>query len=154
MFQGPKHTISNVNRPSEYNLWIQGRHNWDEMLDIDGLIAPQFSSSWWLWWKALQPSWRSDSLSQDLRSVPVFDWSQTRKGSQNSLFTVILVLGWWILGVQNGSGAGREQYTRAMSDVSWAINQMTFSMPLPSLGRGYAERLMTTLRTDAFQIKI
>lgn len=106
------------------------------MPDIDGLIAPQFSSAWWAWWKAMQPAWRSKTLSQDLRSTGDFDWSATYKGSQNGLFGVLLALGWWVLGVQNGSGAGAEGYAGAISDVSWVIVQMIgWDVASPSLGK-------------------
>lgn len=40
------------------------------------------------------------------------------------MFTVILTLGWWLLGVQNGGGSGTEGCVSAMADVAWVLEQM------------------------------
>lgn len=124
MLQGPNHTLTNTNRPTEYNVWLHRSRKWDEMPDIDAMLTPQYSSMWWSWWKTLQPAWRALSLTQDLRGTRGFDWSQTRKGSQNGLFTVILTLGWWLLGIKNGSGSGMEGCMAAVNDVAWVLDQM------------------------------
>lgn len=99
------------------------------------MLAPQYSSTWWSWWKALQPAWRALSLSQDLRATGDFDWRQTDKGSRNGIFSVIVALGWWLLGVKNGSGAVDGCVT-AMTDVAWVLDQMITSKVLQTVALG------------------
>ncbi|KZP04965.1 hypothetical protein FIBSPDRAFT_673419, partial [Athelia psychrophila] len=93
--KGRAQMLSNVNRPAQIGIWLHNGRPWDDMPVISPGVAEDYSTSWWLWWKSLQPSWRSDTLSRDLRATGVFNWSETLKGSQNGFFLLIASLGWW-----------------------------------------------------------
>ena len=92
---------------------------------------PGFSASWWKWWRYLQPSWRTQDPPLLSRQVPPNpDWSVTNKGTPNSIFVVILALGWWALGVKYAgihSGDLVEDLLHAVNDTTWVLQQMAVS---------------------------
>lgn len=122
--------LSNVNRPAQIGIWLHNGRPWDDMPVISPGVAEDYSTSWWLWWKSLQPSWRSDTLSRDLRATGVFNWSETLKGSQNGFFLLIASLGWWFKGERGMWWCGD-----AIKDVEWVLDQMIMGADSTSLGK-------------------
>ncbi|KZP28681.1 hypothetical protein FIBSPDRAFT_669240, partial [Athelia psychrophila] len=112
--RGRANMLASSNRPAQVGVWIHDSRPWNEMPVIGPGVAEDYSTSWWLWWKSLQPSWRANTFSRDLRGTGTFDWNETRKGSQNGFFLVILSLGWWFKGEK-----GRWWCADAIKDVEW-----------------------------------
>ncbi|KZP18046.1 hypothetical protein FIBSPDRAFT_671037, partial [Athelia psychrophila] len=88
--------LSVTNRPAQIGIWIHQSRPWDAMPVIGHNVVEDYSILWWLWWRSLQPAWRAETLSRDLRGKGQFTWQETRKGSSSGFFLVILSLGWWL----------------------------------------------------------
>ncbi|KAF7967411.1 hypothetical protein HWV62_34381 [Athelia sp. TMB] len=127
------HVLSQTERPKPIGIWIQHNRPWDK-LPIPRLqdAVEDFSISWWLWWRSLQPVWRADSLSHDLRRTGEFNWDETRKGGSNGFFLVILALGLWFEGDKRTNTKGKGGFGEAIGDVEWVVDQMDIP---PSLGK-------------------
>ncbi|KAF7976044.1 hypothetical protein HWV62_7950 [Athelia sp. TMB] len=122
-----------THRPAPLSNWIHDGCVWDELPNIVPGIAQDYSTSWWLWWRAMQPAWRAESLSQDLRGTGDFNWGETRKGTQNGFFLMVLSVGLWL----RGRGKGRDEWRcgDALREVHWVIGQMLNSGNSPTLGK-------------------
>lgn len=46
---------------------------------------------------------------------------------RNRFYTIILALGWWLLGRHNDNGCGTDMCQKALEDVSWVLDQMLAS---------------------------
>jgi hypothetical protein len=92
-----------------------------------------FASSWWKWWRNLQPSWRTHAPLVLSRQVPLnADWSAMEKGTPNGFFVIILALGWWALGIKHAgtvTGDGISNLMNAIDDTTWVLEQMALSRP-------------------------
>lgn len=115
--QGKFFTIGNESRPTQMHDWLQIGHKWEAIPDINAEIVDKYAADWWSWWKNLQPKWRKTNLSWEVLTGGS-DWGNTRKGSQNGCFIVILALGWWFLGVHNNDGCGINNCEHALTDVA------------------------------------
>jgi hypothetical protein len=84
----------------------------------------EFSQSWWVWWKALQPKWRIMSDGQLLRQLPQGDetWVNTCKGGSNGFFMLILTLAWWLVALDGN--AEENSFNLALEDTIWVIDCM------------------------------
>jgi hypothetical protein len=83
---------------------------------------PAFSTSWWKWWKALQPDSRIGDGGKLTHEVQGELWEELHKGSQNSFFMVILTLTWWRkAAIKTNDTTG---FTAALNDVSWVLDHM------------------------------
>ncbi|KZP10427.1 hypothetical protein FIBSPDRAFT_698212, partial [Athelia psychrophila] len=116
--------LSTTSRPAQIGIWLHNSRPWNGMPFIGPNVVEDYSISWWLWWRSLQPTWRVVSLSRNLRdSTGEFTWQETRKGSASGFYLVILSLGWW----RQGLGEDREAEWwcgDAMKDVEWVLDQM------------------------------
>ncbi|KZP13251.1 hypothetical protein FIBSPDRAFT_666950, partial [Athelia psychrophila] len=110
--------LSPTNRPAQIGVWLHNSCPWEDMPVIGPNVVEDYSTSWWLWWRSLQPTWRAQNLSQDLRNTGEFTWKETRKGSPSGFFLVILSLGWWHHGLRDDRG-GEWQCGDAMREVEW-----------------------------------
>jgi hypothetical protein len=116
------------------------------MPDISDELAC-FLALWWEWWQNLQPSWRTQRpllLSREVPKNP--DWSDMEKGTANGFFIIILVLGWWALGLKYAeveSGTAVEDFQHAMEDTTWVLHQMALPQSSSSK-RGQSEADDTT----------
>ncbi|KAF8227944.1 hypothetical protein L208DRAFT_1157924, partial [Tricholoma matsutake] len=82
------------NRPGEIGVWLKNgrRLQADQMPQLKNI--KDFGNCWFAWWKAIQPGWRGDELSQLIPSDP--SWSQLLCGGVNGFLVVILALAWWM----------------------------------------------------------
>jgi hypothetical protein len=121
--KGAMHALSSDKRPTEVEWWIgRARKLQPAIKNI-----PKFETSFWAWWKALQPRWR------EVRDVPGVlthahrqgdgDWSELDKPGQNGFLTVISLLSWWGQALRGGS-LGMVEWQAAADDVNWVLTQM------------------------------
>jgi hypothetical protein len=81
--------------------------------------------SWWKWWEGLQPPTclKGGELIRELACELESDsWEETRKGSQNGFFTVLLTLAWW----RKAAAAASDvvHFKAAFDNVSWVADCM------------------------------
>ncbi|KAF7965908.1 hypothetical protein HWV62_40972 [Athelia sp. TMB] len=131
--RGKAQMLSITNRPAQIGVWINSNRPWNDIPHIGPGVSEDYSTSWWLWWKLLQPEWRSLDFSRDLRGHGDYNWDETRKGSQNGFGIVLLSLGWWFSGLKTSKG--KWGCARAMEDVIWVLDQMLASGQSASLGK-------------------
>jgi hypothetical protein len=121
--KGAMHALSLDKCPTEVEWWIgRARKLQPAIKNI-----PKFETSFWAWWKALQPRWR------EVRDVPGVlthahrqgdgDWSELDKPGQNGFLTVISLLSWWGQALRGGS-LGMVEWQAATDDVNWVLTQM------------------------------
>lgn len=138
--QAKTHVLSTANRPAQLGIWIHQSRPWHNIPIIHVGAVEDYSTSWWLWWRAIQPAWRGAALSRDLRLTGEFNWNETRKGSSNGFFLVILSLGLWLSGDKKGKGKGKWGCSDAMKDVEWVLDQMVVSCKDTALALGNKRR--------------
>lgn len=128
--------LSANNQPAPIGVWIHDGRSWDAMPHIGPGIVQDYSTSWWIWWKSMQPSWRANNLSRDLRGTAGdYNWDNLRKETQNGFFVVILSLGLWLRGLKNNGENGQWPCGDAMRDVEWVLGQMLTSGEAAALGK-------------------
>ena len=118
-----------TNRPPQVDWWVgRGRSKAPFIKDV-----ASFESSWWTWWKALQPSWRNavgvdGRLDSSHRTLLAGDegWSAMDKHGQNAFLTVLATIVWWNSGllVKGEEGISDPGWTAAVEDVEWVISQV------------------------------
>lgn len=140
VMQSKAYMLSATNRPAPIGIWIHDGRHWADLPIIGPGVIEDYSTSWWLWWKSLQPTWRAETLSRDFRGVGDYDWDELRKGTQNGFFVLILSLGLWLRGLQNKEEKGRWPCGDAISEVEWVLDQMIASGQLLSTSLGPAKR--------------
>ena len=126
---GPHAGFKKTSRPSQVDWWVgRGRSKTPLIEDV-----ASFGSSWWAWWKALQPSWRNVAgvdgrLDSSHRTGLAGDegWSTMDKHGQNAFLTVLATLVWWNSGLldKGEEGINDPDWTAAVADVEWAISQV------------------------------
>jgi hypothetical protein len=126
---GPHAGFKKTSRPSQVDWWVgRGRSKAPLIKDI-----ASFGSSWWKWWKALQPSWRNAAgvdgrLDSSHRTGLAGDegWSAMDKHGQNAFLTMLATLIWWNSGLldKGEEGINDPGWTAAVEDVEWAISQV------------------------------
>lgn len=127
--QKKEHKIISDGRPDVITAWQKKGRKYDAMPDISDQLS-QYSTSWWLWWRNLQPSWRlaSDSKLSLSGQVPSsVNWSMTEKGTANGFFIIVLALGWWALGLKYADDCGTQDhndFSRALGEATWVLDQM------------------------------
>lgn len=127
--------LSSTHRPAPLGVWINEARSWDSLPAISSGNIEDYSTSWWLWWKSLQPPWRSSTLSRDLRGIGDYNWDDLRKGTQNGFFLVILSIGLWLRSLDNDMERGKWPCGDAMREVEWALDQMIMYGERSSLGK-------------------
>lgn len=127
--------ISSIHRPAPLGVWINEGRSWESLPVISSGNIEDYSTSWWLWWRSLQPSWRTSTLSRDLRSTGDYNWDHLRKGTQNGFFVVIMSIGLWLGGMDNNMERGRWPCGDAMREVEWVLDQMVMHEERTSLAK-------------------
>jgi hypothetical protein len=113
--------IKTTYRPKQVARWINYGRKYDAQPDLTKEL-PAFSTSWWTWWKALQPDSCIGDGGKLTREAQGELWEEMRKGSQNGFFMVILTLAWWReAAVKANDTTG---FTTALNDVSWVVDHM------------------------------
>lgn len=80
----------------------------------------EFGAEWLRWWKATQPVWRRDSLSQDVPSNE--DWKTLKCGGSNGLVLVIMAISWWLSSFSSTSPT--DAFWSSVTDVTWVLSQV------------------------------
>ena len=80
-----------------------------------------FGTSWKAWWQAMQPVWRSTSLSRDIPSDA--DWSPLLCGGANGLLLIVLALAWWIQ-ADSKNDISDDHIADATEDVCWVLGHL------------------------------
>lgn len=73
-------------------LWLQKHRSvrFTPKISSPTLLA----ESWWAWWRANQPKWRTQSPDGVLQTSGG-DVSNVRIGGQTGIFEFVMVLAWW-----------------------------------------------------------
>ena len=115
--------------PSEVGWWIGHACAKAPLIKDVG----SFESSWWTWWKALQPSWHNAAgvdgcLDSSHRTVLAGDegWSVMDKHGQNVFLTMLATLVWWNSGLldKEEEGINDPGWTAVVEDVEWVMSQV------------------------------
>ncbi|KAF8233549.1 hypothetical protein L208DRAFT_1070299, partial [Tricholoma matsutake] len=118
----PKTRLPTKNRPGEIGVWL--KNGWwlqaNQMPQLKNI--KDFGNHWLAWWKAIQPGWRGDELSQLIPSDP--SWSQLLCGAVNGFLVVILALAWWMQGNTSSGDSDLPHLKTAVVDVSWTLVQL------------------------------
>ncbi len=110
-------SLSAKDRPAEIAWWI-ARARGPMTVEIDD--RDKFGSTWWKWWKSMQPSWRDvdEDIELQRRHQDYHPsvchapgaWSSMDKPGQNGFLSVVASLAWW----------GRA-FTDAHPDADWVM---------------------------------
>jgi len=113
-------------RPGEIGVWLKNgrRLQGNQMPQLKNI--KDFGNRWLAWWKAIQPGWRGDELSQLVPSDP--SWSQLLCGGANGFLVVILALAWWMQGNTSSGGSDLPHLKTAVVDVSWTLAQLKIAL--------------------------
>lgn len=97
-----------------------------EELSVKG-DAKEFRSVFKAWWIAIQPSWRlANDSSFNYKAPKDEDWRVLHKGGSAGLYTVVVVLLWWIRSLGPKSLSFRAW--TAVRDVHWVIEEITYEL--------------------------
>ncbi|KAJ7601428.1 hypothetical protein DFH06DRAFT_1154134 [Mycena polygramma] len=127
---GSGKSLSNTGRPGEVTWWIQRARKPSPTIDDLSL----FKRQWNEWWAFLNPAWRAaESRGGALRREEGQDWECLKEPGVNGMYTVLICLKWWKAALD----AGKEdaEWDEAVSDVTWAIQQMV-PHDAPCTGQG------------------
>ncbi|KAJ8516237.1 hypothetical protein ONZ45_g6440 [Pleurotus djamor] len=140
---GPQCTLPAEDRPEEVHWWVhRGRSKFPTITDIDS-----FASTWWDWWKGMQPKWRnlanvSGPLNHRHRSFPLTiseardAWTELDKPGQNGFLSVVATLGWLghaiehknsLLVLWNREVVEGRDWALAAADVVWVMQRIAVS---------------------------
>lgn len=126
--------LAKTSRPAEVGKWINtGRRSRSSVVKIADIS--KYATSWWHWWKSLQPKWRKyDNEGMPIGVVPqgeVEDWSGLLVPGVNGLVSVVASLYWWgytvtmVKGKTKGDGKGWDE---AVADCGWVLEQLISTM--------------------------
>ena len=117
-----KKKFVNQLRPECVTLWLQKHRS--------VRFAPKISSvatladSWWAWWQANQPEWRTQRSDGTLLRTSGGDTSSIRVGGQAGILEFIMVLAWWgvlIPHPDQSESADVSWWKEAVIDVAWVL---------------------------------
>ncbi|KAJ7731015.1 hypothetical protein B0H16DRAFT_1270760, partial [Mycena metata] len=101
--------FSRVARPQEVTDWIRdGRGRAVEIRAISNVET--FERTWWAWWTALQPAWRTPAqgqLSPPAAETGTTEWGKLIVPGQNGLLSVVAALYWWGVAEMEAGGSAR-----------------------------------------------
>ncbi|PPQ97627.1 hypothetical protein CVT26_002550 [Gymnopilus dilepis] len=117
---GDSSKLGSTHRPSIIGDWIR-RHRlatWRPSFD-----PFEFEERFWMWWKSLQPAWRTIDQEAPSRLVEG-GWEVLDKAGTNGIASVVAALFFW----GHCLGAGREStqtsWIHAVEDASWVLQQL------------------------------
>ncbi|KAJ3752870.1 hypothetical protein EV360DRAFT_54449, partial [Lentinula raphanica] len=102
-FQDPKHGLRHLNRPTELSEWMKKERPVNGVMIYSKEAIVLFADRFWIWWNALQPSWRATAVSNRPGSFDAFGtvWVSLDKPGRNGWFGLIICLKWWRSGLNN-----------------------------------------------------
>ncbi|KAK7057369.1 hypothetical protein R3P38DRAFT_2759634 [Favolaschia claudopus] len=126
-FDGPAKGLKTKQRPSEVKGWIQRKRVGGPQPSITDVFG--FSVTWWMWWVAMNPEWRT-RLNNGRRlsraDETEGDWSELRaQTGPNGLLNVLICLRWWKAAervVECGD------WNEAVEDVLWVLQKLESSV--------------------------
>ncbi|KAL0945683.1 hypothetical protein HGRIS_014834 [Hohenbuehelia grisea] len=118
-FQAEGPMLPAAHHPSQVNTWIKSARPFHRLFPVPDPI--QFSSTWWLWWTAINPDWRvrdGDRLVVGGTGA----WEDSLPLGQNGVLSVIVALWYWRKATPTASPAV-QSWCDAVDDVAWALRQ-------------------------------
>jgi hypothetical protein len=111
--------INAKERPPAISHWNKCGRSASAVPKIENV--EDWSRLWRIWWVSLQPQSRDgDKL---LRVVtPSETWPETRKGSINGFYSIVVSLGWWMEALKSPSQ--QSEFSLMLADVQWVLGQM------------------------------
>ncbi|KAJ7163636.1 hypothetical protein C8R46DRAFT_902658, partial [Mycena filopes] len=115
--EGPR--IGGSNKPTEIGWWIGRARNEGRGIGDGG----SFADNWWLWWKSLQPSERTEEIEgTGMLTFPMkMTWGRlaTLYG-RNGFMQVMAALLWWGLALRGEEQ--KEGWLAAVADVECILH--------------------------------
>lgn len=120
--QAKGHKLNHTNRPEAVDYWLKCGRPKQKTPDLGELEA--YGERVRLWWRGVQPEWRSkgDSWPMSRALAPNESWSGTAKGGLNGIFMVLMSLVWWRLSAR--SEGERGEVLSMVEDVTWVLRAM------------------------------
>lgn len=90
-------------------------------------VDAAFPENWRVWWKALQPGWRTENDMWPMsRTAPVDeDWSSLAKGGKNGFAMILFGLVWWACVADECKDAAmKDELESAVEDVKWVMEEI------------------------------
>ena len=120
-------------RPNEIAWWFKhGHHQLGAPKDLPLIRSIEtFEETWVEWWRVIQPGWRNTKswpFEQKLEQNPDDGdlrrdtWGTLLNGGKDSLFVVVLSLGWWL---DTRDPSEELKVDDAVKDVTWLIDSLT-----------------------------
>ena len=106
-------------RPDEVAEWIKSKKK-----DSPRVVNPDtYGLSFMTWWIAIQPKWRlADDSTFNYVALVNEDWHVLHKGGSARLYTVVIVLSWWVMALT--PEAPSFQAWTAVHDIQWVIDEI------------------------------
>jgi hypothetical protein len=118
-FKGKSLIISGSGRPVEIAAWTKNARSPNAVPNIEDVTS--WGRSWMKWWISLQPASRMGV--ELLREVDVGEpWLETKKGSINGFFNVVVSLSWWMQALTSDEAAS--EFLTILKDVLWVLGCM------------------------------
>lgn len=122
--RGPAHSLGKKHRPEAVGWWIaRARSGMPPLPDLG-----KYSTDFWAWWIALQPTWRVITAPLDtptpLPSQEIAgSWHELDKPGQNGFLSVIGALNWWGKACQDQC-VDDVSWLAAVADVQWVMERL------------------------------
>ncbi|KAK7008529.1 hypothetical protein R3P38DRAFT_2475336, partial [Favolaschia claudopus] len=119
-FDGPAKGMGTKERPSEVKGWIQRKRVGGPQPRLTDVFG--FSVTWWLWWVAINPQWRTRSANgRRLERAGEGDWSALRSQTgPNGLLNALICLRWW----KDAERIPCGDWDEAVEDMLWVLQRL------------------------------
>ncbi|KAG2749166.1 hypothetical protein P692DRAFT_20818540 [Suillus brevipes Sb2] len=150
--KGPAHSLGKKHRPKAVGWWIaRARSGIPPLPDLG-----KYSTDFWAWWIALQPTWRVITAPLDTPTpLPSREiagsWHELDKPGQNGFLSVIGALNWWGKACQDQC-VDDISWLAAVADVQWVMEQLIETHTSSTLATQNSNRTSTRKRSVACDI--
>ncbi|KAF8160584.1 hypothetical protein BJ912DRAFT_833782, partial [Pholiota molesta] len=111
--------LGNQGRPQFVADWI--RHARSPKYRPKNVKLESFDRMFWVWWRSLQPDWRTDDGSGVLPRT-AGDLDAIRKPGKNGILSVLAMVFFWGLATEQEEGdGGKQAWKAAVDDVDWVL---------------------------------
>jgi hypothetical protein len=118
-FQGKSLIISGKGRPAEIAAWTKNARSPSAVPNIEDVTS--WGKCWMAWWISLQPASRMGAeLRREIDASEL--WSETKKGSINGFFNVVVSLSWWMRALTTDEESS--EFLTTIKDVLWVLDCM------------------------------